>query len=172
MPPYVLEILLALAGIVASPYINEYVVEPFRFARSKGKRVAGEYFSVWYTATQNPPHTWEQGVIKQRGSRIRYKSINNDAKFDYEFIGTIEGDVISGHWKSTLPHDRDVGGGGTLYCSQRGHIAGFWIGDCKVHHVSWGYWAISPDRLALERFNANMRGGMTFKSGDIDHLFD
>ncbi|HTI59293.1 hypothetical protein [Mucilaginibacter sp.] len=165
-----LSFIVGLIGL-ASPFINEWVIQPYRFKRDKGRRIAGSYYAVWHTNTQNPPQTWESCKISQRGKKITYKSLNNEHGFDYELKGEIMGNIISGHWQSKLPNE-NVSGGAILYCTTRGHIVGFWVGHCKKNGVTWGYWGISTDKKALKKFVNHMQTKLSFTSIDMEHLFD
>lgn len=136
--------------------------------------IAGHYEAVWYTNdadNENKRVTWEKAIIEQKGRKIKYRCCENDLGFDYEYIGTIKDDIISGHWISQRKGE-NVKGGGTLYISKRGYIVGMWVGDSQMNNFSWGYWAIAQDKQILEKFVHNMHNTVQFKAIDLLKLFD
>ena len=172
----IFSVIVAILGIlvaVLTPIVEEYILQPYRFKKSGGRSIAGTYFSVWHTnACSNcPPVTWEKGVITQRGKKIRYRSQNNDLGYDYELIGVIQDDVIVGHWVSRKKGEK-VKGGAILYYTPRGNIVGFWLGDCKVNILSWGYWGISNSKATLEKLVTNMQNKVKFESVNILNLVE
>lgn len=160
-----------IVGVLGSTYVHERFIDPFRFRKNKGRIVQGEYISVWYTNTNNPPVTWEKGIFEQRGRKLRYHCEQNNCGFNYEMLATIEEDVITGHWRSQIPGE-NVHGGATLYVTKRAHIVGMWVGDSKMNNFTWGYWAISKDKRVLERFVKNMDQKVKFRGVDLVELFD
>jgi hypothetical protein len=162
---------LSLVITVFSQYIHENFIDRFRFKLNKGRKVAGTYFAAWYTNTADPPVTWEDAIITQKGRKIRYQCKNNNCGFDYEMTGTIEDDTIVGRWVSKLSGEK-VHGGTTLRLTTRGHIVGLWIGDSKMNNFTWGYWAISKKKEALETFVKNMQTKVKFRGVDLVKLFD
>jgi hypothetical protein len=160
-----------MMGILSIPIVHERFIDPFRFKRSKGRIITGEYFAAWYTNTNDPPVTWETGIVSQIGRKIRYRCKENDSGFDYELIGKINGDIITGYWKSHLPGEA-VYGGATLYLTKRGHIVGMWVGDSKMNNFTWGYWALSRNKRVLETFVRNMQEKVNFRGVDLVALFE
>jgi|GEM_PF-3840021 len=167
----ILGITSVLLGILSAPFIHERFIDPFQFKRKKGRIISGLYHAVWYTSTVESHKTWEEAEIKQRGKKIRYKCFNNDAGFDYELIGQIDDDIVTGHWISHLPGEK-VHGGAVLHYTKRGSLVGMWVGDCKKNDFTWGYWAISKDKKTLETFVENMEKQAKFKNFNLLSLID
>lgn len=161
----------SLTITVFSQYIHDTYIDPFRFKLNRGRIIAGDYHAAWYTNTADPPVTWEDATITQKGRKVHYRCKHNKQGFNYEMIGTIEDDTIVGRWVSKLPNEK-VHGGTTLRLTTRGHLVGLWVGDSKMNNFTWGYWAISKNRMALEIFVKNMQMKVKFRGVDLIKLFD